>query len=391
MTITWFAISFAEPAVAQQGAAAPNSNALPPGIQPGRVPLDEMNKENELITPEEFDKWKREKSGKYVEALKAKTIDANVIKVLDEGARIRVGRLTLKSNRNNMKKVRAEVYGEIHTFAVAPSKAREPALKAVVREAKKTLDGNFQVRLHALWMLSELEQTPAVVGRAPAVPFVETLPVFLEVIADVKQPEAVRITAAICAEKILKEGQLPTNAPAKDRTEAARGLIAALKNQLGTSGSYQKALLTALGQVGMATIADASGAQKPDVQLTLASVIEDAKRPTAARAKAVAVLGKYPLPAGGAGLNIAAISKATQSLVLQIGTDINAKRINSNVGYFQIQDAYVGLHALKNALPADKSVASAYSPVLAVVKSLLSQIQLNQAAVVPQKLLDDLK
>ncbi len=358
-----------------------------------------MTMEQELITekdPDEYGEWKRKYSAKYAEALKARTVDAAVTKLLDEGARIRVGRMTLKSSRNNLKKIRSEVYGEIHTFAVAPSKAREPALKAVVREARKALKGNFQVRVHVLLMLSELELTPQVPNRNPPVPavlFPETLPVFLEVIADPKQPEGVRVMAAICAEKVLSDkalltaGPLSSNNPAKDRTDAARTLIAAIKGQTKTSASYQKALISAVGQISMVTIADAGGAQKPEVQTLLADIIKDVARPIPVRAWAVSVLGKYPLGTGGTGLDTVGVSKAALNVVHQIGSDISTKKLTGNVGFFLVQDIFVGMHAMKTALPSDKAVGTAYASVRDTFKPMLSSVQNSQPVTVDAKTL----
>lgn len=345
-----------------------------------------MTKEDELITDDDYKIWKKDKSAKYLDALKARMLDAAAIGYLNEGAKIRVGRMTLKSSRNNMKKIRSEVYGEIHTFAAPGSKNRDVALKAVVKEAKKALDGNFQVRLQILLMLSELELTPANTNRNPAVPaasFPDTLAVFLEVIANVNQPEGVRVMAANCAEKVLadkillKEGPLSTNNPAKERTEAARSLITAIKAQTATSASYQKALISAVGHISMPSIADAGGTQKPEVQTLLADIIKDPKRPTSVRAWTIKVLGTYPLGSGGSGLDTLGVSKASLKLAHEIGTEISAKKMTGSVGYFQVQDMFLGLNSLKNTLPADKSIGAAYTGVRDALKPMIVSLQGN--------------
>ncbi len=345
-----------------------------------------MTKEDELINDDDYKNWKRDKSAKYLEALKAKTVDVNVTNILNEGAKIRVGRMTLKSSRNNMKKIRSEVYGEIHTFAAPGSKNRDVALKAVVKEAKKALDGNFQVRLQVLLMLSELELAPANPNKKPpldATAFPETLSVFLEVIANLNQPEGVRVMAANCAEKVLadkillKEGPLSTNNPAKERTEAARSLITAIKAQTATSASYQKALISAVGHISMPSIADAGGTQKPEVQTLLADIIKDSKRPTSVRAWTIKVLGTYPLGSGGSGLDTLGVSKASLKLAHEIGTEISAKKMTGSVGYFQVQDMFLGLNSLKNTLPADKSIGAAYTGVRDALKPMIVSLQGN--------------
>lgn len=379
------------PISAQQPPAAPPIQ-LP---QVNRVVPKEMTLEDELITADDYDKWRKGIGQNIQPALQSKNLtdkvkESTAQKVIEESVRIRIGRMSLTANRNNLKALRTDVYRDIHTFGNKTTK--EFGLKTIVKEAQKLFAGNFQVRLHALWMLSELEQTPAVPGRSPAVLYGETIPVFLSVIADSKQIEAVRITSAVCLEKVLKDSQLPLNPPSKLRIEAAKGLIPALK-VAGLSGSNQRSLITALGQVGLATIPDANNTQKPDVQTALIEIISDVKRPTVARAEAVAVLGKYPMPAGAAGIDTQALSKGIVQLAVQIGTDMNAKNLSHAVGFFQMQDVYTGSHGLKNVLSGDKNIQSAYSVVLGLMKAMIPQlppkadvpVEIN----VPVKLLED--
>ncbi len=369
-----------------QGQPAANKDELPATFRPPRAVADVINAEDELTTEEAYAQWKKKELPNFAMAIQQAKPTPAQVKLIEEGCKIRVQRLSLKQHRANLKPVRVDIYRDLHLQGTPA--VREVALKTIAAEADRLLAGNLTVRLQALILLSELESAPAnLPKKLPPVLYGDALTIYFKVLNDKNQPEAVRLLAATLTEKVVRDAGLTTNPPHKLRVEAGKVLVAlALKN--GESDWYQKAVVGALQAVNLPTLPDAANTQQPLIATTLQKIVADGNRSLPVRVRAANALGKVTLPQSG--IDIGAMTKDCLKLSRTIVQDYNSNAGNRTRDAFLLQEVYLGLKAWRDASPNDKNVTNAYSAITKPTGVALNSLNNAQPGQLPASVLDDI-
>ena len=149
----------------------------------------------ELITEEEDERFRRNDFRKYRDAVKSKTLNEATRKLIEDGAKWQVHRMTLKKHRRQLHKHRAD----IDTFVKLNAKSsivRRTLLAELAKRATELLDNNFYVRVNAVMLLSQLITEPEDKQRGiPAQPYTPAAAPLLQVLIDdvLVMPENVQV------------------------------------------------------------------------------------------------------------------------------------------------------------------------------------------------------
>lgn len=325
----------------------PAAGALPPDFKPPRPTPDYYQIDKEEITEEEYNAWKPRQLD-YRSALSQRTLDTMVKdeKAKDriiEGIRLRVLRFSLKSQRSELKDRRRELVQDLDFNARKDGEVRQFALEQVLENVKPLLTNHFHVRLHAVFLLGQLNQEPEDIGpsKKPALPYAGSVPLLLSVLSETidgkpaPQPDAVKIPATHGLGRILNSSALPKQPNEKTRIAIARVLLGELADK--PDDAYELVLLHTLAQVGIPLISPPDGGPaKPEIVTALARVMVDPTRSLKNRCRAARLIGRTPIPGG---VNAAPINWGIIQLAQQIGTQYGV-RIRKMHGVFLFQDLY---------------------------------------------------
>jgi hypothetical protein len=315
-------------AVTRQSQQPPT--ALPSRFQPPRPAPESFKIEKELISSKAAKEWDRQ-SSKYRSMLRAGVVTPASQEAVREAARVRVYRMTLKENRNELPKLRAEILRDIRWIPESGGQLRMLLLQELTDRLAELLDGNFYTRFHAVLMLSALDVKDGDrTKQTSAVPFTPAYVPLLKVLEDPNQDEGVKIPAAMGIERIL----IYANSPSLSR-EQVRTIANVLSNELQSSNThfwYQMRLAEAL-EAGQIT-SNAGGT--PFVVQALAVVVVDKERHPLARAAAAKALGQLPLDAT---INLSLLANA----VGQFTHDM-AEEYNSNPSHYYWRDVYRNIY-----------------------------------------------
>ncbi|RMG33018.1 MAG: hypothetical protein D6725_16580 [Planctomycetota bacterium] len=288
------ALCFASPVLGQDGkAAAGSANGkasaqLPPGFRPPPPPPPELQIEKELYTEEQEAAF-RKQTVALQKVLRSGKVDAAARKLLEQAAEHYLFRLTMKKYRRELSDRRREL---LRVLRFANGEARTEFLKLIVEKVPKLFDNHLYVRIQAAMLLGELNlQEASRTRNQPAKPYVPAYKPLLQLIADPKQPTAVKIAAVVSLQRILRDGETEQRNN-QWREEAALVLSRELQRR-DTHRWYQFRLAEALGYVDV--LATAEDRSKPFVVQTLAEVLSDQKRHWLVRAAAAKSLGRLPL------------------------------------------------------------------------------------------------
>jgi len=318
-----------------------NSSFKPPRAIPKVFQI-----ENETITDDQYNTWNKTERTKYQEALRALNLDSRIgnqtaRQLIENGIRVRVARFSLKSQRNRLKKLRDEIKNDLN-FNARKAEIRVFALQQIVAQARLLLSGNFHVRLHAVFLVSDLNLEPQKIGPSEkeAVAYIGGAPVLLAVLSEtidgkpVEQPEPIKLRAAIGLRRMLVHGTFPRQANEKNRLAISQRLLKELSSSPGAP--YEWHLLHALADAGISQVPDASGTPRPQIVTALARVIVDPARSLRNRCRAARLLGVTPIPGS---VQAAPIAWGIAQLATQIATQYG-KRIRPAHAIFCFQDLY---------------------------------------------------
>ena len=335
-------------------------NTLPPNFKPPRKTPEFYQIEDEKITQDEFDAWKRRQLD-YRSALGARTLDSTVNGQaakgrIAEGMRLRVLRFSLKTERSQLKNRRRELIQDIDFNARKDTEVRQFALQQVLEHAKPLLSNHFHVRLHIVFLLGQLDKISEDISttKKPAIPYAGAVPLLLSVLSEtvdgkpVPQPEAVKIPAAHGLRRILNSGALPKQPNEKTRIAIARVLLAELDNK--PAEAYELVLLHTLAEVAIPLISPVDGGSaKPEIVSALARVMVDPTKSLKNRCRAARLLGRTPMPGGG---NAAPITWGTIQLAQQILSQYG-KRVRKMHAIFYFQDLFLAYSPAQSASTSD--------------------------------------
>lgn len=263
---------------------------LPGDFEPPK-PKPEVMEINRPLVPEAELEALRKVDSKFKAACsKSSWKDAASQEALRGGVKYRLAQFTLPEQRDKWMSVRDELMrqvdlmGKLANSADDTRAARNFLLTELVKQCTLLLDNNFHARLHAVYILSQLNLTDEDSKRnLKTVAFLPAIEPLLTVIKDPNQPEAVKIPAVLGVVRILAH----TDADVKTKQAAAAVLVAELANEKAHPW-YQRRLAFALSVVDIAVDLN----RKPILVDALVKVISDSKRDWVTRAEAARSLGR---------------------------------------------------------------------------------------------------
>lgn len=235
---------------------------------------------------------------KYQTTLRTARLTDQDKALIRNGIRYRLALMCIKDNRLQLSKLHEDLLRDLNSAAVAPDNAkpavvkefRQFVLQELMSQAAPLLTTqNFYVRLHIAILLGELNLTEENAKLALNVEaFVPSIEPLLQIVADPKQPEAIKVVAVNGLVRILRLG----NPVIALRTKIASVIVAEVANKKLNSW-YQMRLVGALAVIDV----DLDQARvKPTVVDCLKSVLADDEREYTVRAEAAKSLGRVPLP-----------------------------------------------------------------------------------------------
>ncbi len=317
-----------------------------------------MTFHKELTTKDESETLgkKLARSDKYATLFTNADLSNNAKTVVEEWAKWRMYQMTLKSNSKRLHEIRADLMREIRSAGSSNRVRRKDAeafrrfvCQEVTKRCEELLNNNFQARLNAVIVLTQLDLVDADLREdVPAQAYVKGAIPLLEVLETPtggelnQQLEAIKVQAAIGLGRINLLGSasdLNISVQGQNlRNYTAKTLIAELKNP-NSHPWYQKRLIDALGAIDM--VNDITTGQPIIVQV-LGEVLADRERPYIVRARAARALGRCRLPVD---VNI---DKLVYQILLLEYEMAEAYQKNPNLFYWLdcFEDVYYAFHAV---------------------------------------------
>ncbi len=177
-------------------------------------------------------------------------------KIIREGVRDRVYRLTIPENWAHIANLRRELVNDIDRFiGDANPRTRAIALSAAVKRLTELLSDQPEfVKLNAVLLLGELNEKNADRQKGvPAIPYAAAAEPMLQTVQSSDQPMSVKVVSLRGMGRILKDGRLPRSM--RDRvTKVLVDELRAATDAKPTEGQswYQWRLIDTLGVVGEA-------------------------------------------------------------------------------------------------------------------------------------------
>lgn len=306
-SVVWAQGGGQNPPPADQKAAAPK---LPEGYEAPRTVPPVMTFDKELTNDVDDDRLYKElrSKDKYTILFSNANLDANAKQIIEKWAKWRLYQMTLKSNRQRLHEVRAELTRDVGYAGRSSGLKRQQVeefrrylCEEVVARATELLKNNFHVRLNATIVLANLNLTdehrknnvPEQAYAKAAIPLLDILKTKTGGGLD-EQLEAVKVQAAIGLKRIALIGDNLNYNVAGENLEShiAKTLIAQLQDP-NANPWYQKRLLEALAAL---KISNDVTTGKPIIIQTLGEVLADPKRDFDVRAHAAREFGRATLP-----------------------------------------------------------------------------------------------
>lgn len=309
---------------------------LPRDFSAPRKPLPMMEQVTELMSPEEDAKINAELiKEKFPTLLRGGELTNEKVKeTLRKGAKHSVYKMTerryleVKDKEKDKDKkiptivdIRDKLVRETNAAgsvgerngidAAAVRRFREFYMREIVARASELLELNFQVRLNAVILLSELTIQEAKTPQQVDEPFVEAADPLLKVVNDPTQPVAVKIHAVKGLSRICADGK-PTS---ELKLKIGQSLAKELKRK-DTHFWYQMRLAEGLGNVDLVVDSEL----KPYAAQILTEVLVDNERHCVARAEAARSLGRIPLDGN---VNVPLIAFETAMLAQHFADEYN--------------------------------------------------------------------
>jgi hypothetical protein len=326
-------LAAATPAEAQNASQPSAARKEPP----------EVKIEKELVSEDEVKDWRKNNRQTFTMAMYSGKLNSQTQPGIEEGIRMLVHELSLKSRRDTLSDARKKILREIDPNAKG-QQMREFVMGEIIKRATELLDGNYHVRMHAVLLISELNIDPGQFPRKPPVAHVNGVPTLLDIVDApqnaIKQPVAVRVLAARGIARLLHEGRQTLPANQKLTPEVAGRVLSQLTRR--NDPWYTQRLMDALIETALQTVSVDGNPPRPLIVEALARLMTDTKQPYSVRTHACYCLGRTPMPGG---INAAPVGWSISQLASQIATDINQGKVNGTQGYFLLQTIYLGFQA----------------------------------------------
>ncbi len=398
--------------VVSQESDAPAETPAPAAKAPGEFGVEGFDStsedvvdptliEDEKMTEEEEKALKVELSLKRCDSiLRAGESYAKHRELIQKSIEYGVYRLTMVSHRNELSKISGSFLRDIRNAAFLQNKPslaesfRKAYLTDVMAKLVELLDGNFNVRMQAVVLLTELNLIEANAAKQrDAVAFVPVKDPLMAVLKDKKQKTALKVVAVNGLRRILETADPKTT----DKVDISVVLASEIQDAK-THPWYQMRLAETLGTIDIVR----DNRNQPLIVKTLIEVLMDSGRPWVVRATAAHALGRAEYDPQ---INVSLVAYEIVEFANQYAAYLKQNPLDVNSHYcawmlytaFQPGDALertegAGLLARVggNTFAAHRAkVEGAYKTVLPMA-SLVLNTPARVAVNVPQSLVDQL-
>jgi hypothetical protein len=362
----------------------------------------------ELITPEKSKAMEGRGDSNFKRAMLLGRRDLPSSKIIEEGIRVWVYRMTLKENQRKVRTEMGNLLLQIRSAARREKRIRRKkefrtfvCIETVAR-AKELLDNNNEVRLNAAILISELNvMEPGSRNNPPAEAYSPGTAVLLEIIQDEKQPIPVKIQAARgITRNALLGVPLFSN---QHKNDLVKSIVKELENAKKLSRDqagpwYQARLLETLAAIDLPTVRNGD----PLIFNTLESFLEDTKLDFSVRCMAARSLGRAHLVTHPQ-INVERLSLKLAKLGLDLTNGFNKSMRVAPATFPRWQkyfwDLYVAFHpendydkvlyrnrklGLLAIYPNRKEIQDAYQKILPFAAHVLKQPEQAGIRLLPQ-------
>lgn len=357
--------------------------------------------EDQKMTEEEEKALKVELQLKNVKSkLRAGESYAKHKELIQKSIEYGVYRLTMVSHRNELSKISGSFLRDIRNAAFLQNKPslaesfRKAYLTDVTAKLIELLDGNFNVRMQAVVLLTELNLIEAnAAKRREAVAFIPVKTPLMDVLKDKKQKTALKVVAVNGLRRILETADPKTT----DKVDIAVALASEIQNAK-THPWYQMRLAETLGTIGIVR----DNRNQPLIVKTLVDVLMDVERPWIVRATAARALGRAEYDTK---INVSLVSYEIVKFASEYAVHLkqNPLDVNSHKCTWRIYTAFQPANAQErtegagllarvggNTFAAHRAkVEGAYKTILPLA-SLVLNTPARVAVSVPQSTIDQL-
>ncbi len=253
----------------------------------------------------------RSSAPKFRKAMSKGSLSQADINVIKEFARVQVLQMSLEEKRKSLPDIRRSIK---QSFLRPSQAASELLLSELTKQCEKLLNCPLPVRLNAVLLIGELNQTQANLAKnLPAVPYEGKTEVLLSVIKDPKQHQAVKIAAVNGIYRVCKDSGLKVSL----RKKVGQVVVAELKNPEADAW-YKRVCIATLGVVD--DLYDAR--RKPYIIQTLCEILIDNQQPWLVRATAANALGRAKMDGQ---TNLPLINHEIARFTYDLGVQFNRK------------------------------------------------------------------
>lgn len=324
----------------------------------------------ELVTSDEVDSL-RKLAPNYYKAISKTSLSQSEVQTIKDFARIQVLQMSLESKKRELPDIRKKIKRD---FTRAKQPGTDLLLSEITAQCQKLLKHSMPVRLNAVMLLSELNQSQGNIGKKEsAVPYEGKADTLLAILKDPGQSQAVKVIAVRGLDRLCKDASLKVDL----RKKIALSLIGEIK-KANIEPWYKLVCVETLGAVD--DLYDTQ--RKPYIIQALCEVLIDNKQPWLVRAEAAHSLGRTKMDSS---INVALINYEVARFAYDLSLQFNrnTKLYYWKKSFFQVYTTYRKVTQRDTAFldrvtkaPLTKhktNVEAAYKVILPVVNEVVGQ------------------
>ncbi|MBL4883860.1 MAG: hypothetical protein JKY95_04885 [Planctomycetaceae bacterium] len=329
----------------------------------------EVNTE-ELVTTEEVGS-QRKLAPNYYKAISKTSLSQSEVQAIKNYTRIQVLQMSLESKKRELPNIRKKIKRD---FSRAKQPGTDLLLSEITAHCQKLLNHPMPVRLNAVMLISELNQSQGNIGKKEAaIPYEGKADTLLAIVKNPVQSQAVKVIAVRGLDRLCKDASLKVDL----RKKIASSLIVEIK-KANIQPWYKLVCVETLGSVD--DLYDTQ--RKPYIIQALCEVLIDNKQPWLVRAEAAHSLGRTKMDAN---TNVALINHEVARFAYDLSLQFNrnTKLYYWKKSFFQVYTTYRKLTQQDTAFldrvskaPLSKhktNVEAAYKVILPVVNEVVGQ------------------
>jgi hypothetical protein len=372
-----------------------DTEKLPAGYVPPREVPEQMKIDKPLPVPDLRSADFKKQNTAYQALLTKGTVKTDADKkLLRWGISIKLARMTLKENRDQLPKIRAEIVRDLGRTCgplVPALELHDQFLAILCEEVDKLLDNHFVVRLNAMILLTEINWRDENHGQGQKeVACVLGEPPLTKVLSDPQQLEPVKIWAVKGLARIAAESTA--------RADTRQRVVKALLTELASSKKHEWLQLRLVEAVGASGVVEVE--KRPQVVQDLAKVMVDPDRHWMVRSEAAYQIARLPLDSvRELKVNLLAVEMVRLGEQMAIAYEKNSKEFYWKDCFFKLYLAFTPLngdekskkYGLREQVTQNPSLSSYKDIVQQSYEKLLPLVQKVLGGKVDVKISDQLK